>query len=129
MEVLAYFAEKKPIFGICLGHQAIIEHFGGSLKLNPPTHGKSSIITNDGKGVYQGLPTQVEIGRYHSLAAASMPEELLVTATTEDETVMSCRHKTLPIAGVQYHPESVLSMKDGVGMKIIENSLNLLGTT
>lgn len=126
MEVLAYFSNKKPIFGICLGHQAIVEHFGGSLKFNPPTHGKSSIVTHDGKGVYQGLPPKIEIGRYHSLAADKMPEELLVTANSEDQTVMSCRHKHLPIAGVQYHPESVLSMKAGVGLKIIENSLQLL---
>lgn len=123
MEVLAYFSERKPIFGICLGHQAIVEHFGGSLKLNEPTHGKSSLIKHDGKGIYKGLNETIEIGRYHSLAAQRMPDSLEVTASTSDGTVMSCRHKSLPIAGVQYHPESVLSMKDGVGMKIIQNSL------
>lgn len=126
MEVLSFFVKKKPIFGVCLGHQAIVEYFGGSLKLNPPTHGKSSRIINDQLGLYAGMPAEIEIGRYHSLAAASMPECLEVTARSEDQTIMSCRHKSLPIAGVQYHPESVLSMKGGVGMKIIRNSLQLV---
>lgn len=121
MEIIQYFYMDKPIFGICLGHQALVEFFGGSLKLVPPQHGKADIIICDQKSIYKDLPTNIEVARYHSLAADKMPASLDVSARSQDGTIMSFRHKTLPIEGVQYHPESVLSMRDDVGMKIVQN--------
>jgi len=121
MEIIQHFYMDKPIFGICLGHQALVEFFGGSLKLVLPQHGKADIIICDQKSIYKDLPTNIEVARYHSLAADKVPACLDVSARSQDGTIMSLRHKTLPIEGVQYHPESVLSMRDDVGMKIVQN--------
>ena len=99
-----------PTLGVCLGHQAIVEAFGGEVgQAKALLHGKSSPVEHDGKGVYAGLPDPFEAGRYHSLAALTVPDELEVTARTPDGEVMGVRHRELPIEGVQFHPESVLT--------------------
>ncbi len=120
-DIIAKFHQNKPIFGICLGHQALIEFFGGELKFLPPQHGKSDQIVHDGKSIYSGLKDTIEIARYHSLAAAKVPDIFEISGRSQDGTVMSIRHKSLPIEGVQYHPESVLSMRDEAGMNIVKN--------
>lgn len=123
-DIIRHFYQKKPIFGICLGLQALIEFFGGSLKLVPPHHGKADNIINDQKSIYSGLNKVVEIARYHSLAADKVPNCFEISAHSPDGTVMSVRHKQLPIEAVQFHPESVLSMRDEVGLKIIQNVID-----
>jgi anthranilate synthase/aminodeoxychorismate synthase-like glutamine amidotransferase len=96
--------------GVCLGHQAIVEAFGGEVgQARALLHGKSSVVTHDGGGVFAGLPEEVEVGRYHSLAATTVPDELVVTSRTGDGEVMGVRHVTFPVEGVQFHPESVLT--------------------
>ena len=99
-----------PTLGVCLGHQAIVEAFGGHVgQAKALLHGKASTVHHDGKGVYAGLPAEIEAGRYHSLAAVEVPEALEVTSSTSDGEVMGVRHRALPIEGVQFHPESVLT--------------------
>ena len=99
-----------PTLGVCLGHQAIVEAFGGTVgQAKALLHGKASTISHDGLGVYAELPADVEVGRYHSLAALEVPAELTVTSHTPDGEVMGVRHRELPIEGVQFHPESVLT--------------------
>ncbi len=99
-----------PTLGVCLGHQAIVEAFGGTVgQAKALLHGKASTISHDGLGVYAELPAAVEVGRYHSLAANEVPDDLTVTAHTQDGEVMGVRHRALPIEGVQFHPESVLT--------------------
>ena len=96
--------------GVCLGHQAIVEAFGGEVgQARALLHGKSSVVTHDGSGVFAGLPDEVEVGRYHSLAATTVPDELVVTSRTGDGEVMGVRHLRHPVEGVQFHPESVLT--------------------
>lgn len=121
MAIIDLFHQTKPIFGVCLGHEALIEYFGGTLKFLEPQHGKADTIQHDGQTIYKGITDQMQIARYHSLAADIVPNVFQVSAKTNDGIVMSIRHKLLPIEGVQYHPESVLSMKDGAGFKMIEN--------
>jgi anthranilate synthase component 2 len=105
-----------PTLGVCLGHQAIIEAFGGEVgQAQALLHGKASRVRHDGAGVFAGLPDEIDAGRYHSLAAVRVPEELVVTARTEDGEVMGVRHGEHPIEGVQFHPESVLT-PDGPAM-------------
>jgi anthranilate synthase/aminodeoxychorismate synthase-like glutamine amidotransferase len=95
---------------VCLGHQAIVEAFGGEIgQARALLHGKASTITHDGAGVYAGLPAELEVGRYHSLAATTVPDVLTVTSRTRDGEVMGVRHAELPVEGVQFHPESVLT--------------------
>ena len=95
---------------MCLGHQAIIEAFGGEIgSAKALLHGKSSLIEHDGKGIFAGLPPEIEAGRYHSLAALRVPDELEITARTPDGEVMGVRHRTYPVEGLQFHPESVLT--------------------
>ncbi len=108
--VIERLAPTTPTLGVCLGHQAIVEAFGGHIgQAKSLLHGKASTIRHDGKGLYAGLPETIEAGRYHSLAAIDVPDALEVTSTTEDGEVMGVRHRTLPIEGVQFHPESVLT--------------------
>ena len=96
--------------GVCLGHQAIVEAFGGEIgQARALLHGKSSVVTHDGRGIYDGLPAELEVGRYHSLAATTVPDALEVTSRTSDGEVMGVRHTELLIEGVQFHPESVLT--------------------
>lgn len=117
LELVRHFAGKVPMLGVCLGHQAIGQAFGGQVVRAPQVmHGKTSLIKHDGKGVFADLENPLEVTRYHSLvvAADSIPEELEVTAVTPDDDVtpglvMGLRHKTLEIEGVQFHPESILS--------------------
>ena len=110
VELIRSLGPSVPTLGVCLGHQAIIEAYGGRVgHARALLHGKSSLVRHDGNGVYSGLPEEIEAGRYHSLAAAEVPDELVVTATTADGEVMGVRHGTYPIEGVQFHPESVLT--------------------
>ncbi len=123
LEMIEYFSNKTPVLGVCLGHQCIVEHFGGSIvAAQNLMHGKTSQIKHDGKEVYRSLPNPFEVGRYHSLAAKrdEVPQNLTVTAKTEEGEVMGVRHKTLPIEGVQFHPESVLTPN---GPQVLENFL------
>jgi anthranilate synthase len=117
-----------PVFGVCLGLQGIVEAFGGELAVLPyPIHGKPSKVHHYGLGVFEGLPEEFEVGRYHSLYAIpeSMPEELEVTAHTDDGVIMGVRHRELPIEAVQFHPESILSAQDGMGLRLMRNALRL----
>jgi anthranilate synthase/aminodeoxychorismate synthase-like glutamine amidotransferase len=95
---------------VCLGHQAIVEAFGGEVgPAKQLVHGKASSVTHDGRGIFSGLPDPLEAGRYHSLAAAGVPAEFEVSARTDDGEVMAVRHLELPVDGIQFHPESVLT--------------------
>ena len=112
VEAIRHFAGKLPLLGVCLGHQAIGAAMGGKVvRAQVQMHGKASTITTDGQGVFHGLPEQFSVIRYHSLAVerASLPADLLVTATSEDGEIMGLRHRSLPVEGVQFHPESILS--------------------
>ncbi len=106
------FAGRVPILGVCLGHQCIVQHFGGRIvSAAQLMHGKTSLVSHDAETIYRGLPNPFEAGRYHSLAAerTELPPELLVTARTEDGEIMGVRHPSLNVEGVQFHPESVLT--------------------
>jgi len=110
LEIVERLGPKVPTLGVCLGHQAIIEAFGGEVgQAQRLVHGKASEIAHDGQGLFSGLPDPLQGGRYHSLAATRVPEELEVCATTEDGEVMAVRHRELPVVGIQFHPESVLT--------------------
>ena len=120
LEVIERYYRRYPIFGICLGHQALIEFFGGELGLLAhPCHGKQSPIRHDGKTIYRGIPNPFMGGRYHSLIGKVIPASLEVSATTNGDIVMGVRHRRLPIEGVQFHPESILTFP--TGLKIIQN--------
>jgi anthranilate synthase component 2 len=110
LEIVERLGRQIPTLGVCLGHQAIVEAFGGEVgQAKRLLHGKASPIGHDGRGVFTGLPDPLEGGRYHSLAATLVPDCLEVSATTEDGEVMGVRHRELPIEGIQFHPESVLT--------------------
>jgi anthranilate synthase/aminodeoxychorismate synthase-like glutamine amidotransferase len=112
MQMIRTFAGKVPIFGVCLGHQSLVEAFGGRVvRAARLMHGKVSAVTHDGRGLYAGMPATFEAGRYHSLIAAAdgIPAVLEVTARTAEGEIMGVRHRSLPIEGVQFHPESVLT--------------------
>ena len=114
LDLVRTLGPKVPTLGVCLGHQAIVEAFGGSVgSARALLHGKASVIRHDGEGVFAGLPEEIEVGRYHSLAATEVPDELVVTARTDDGEVMGVRHRALRIEGVQFHPESVLTPTGG----------------
>ena len=117
---IQHFAGQLPILGVCLGHQAIGAAFGGKIvRAQELMHGKTSVITTTQQGVFAGLPKQFTVNRYHSLAIerATCPPELEITAWTEDGEIMGVRHKTLPIEGVQFHPESILTEHDHAMLK------------
>jgi anthranilate synthase/aminodeoxychorismate synthase-like glutamine amidotransferase len=112
MRMIEAFAGRIPIFGVCLGHQSLVEVFGGKVvRAGRLMHGKVSPVSHDGKGLYAGMPQNFEAGRYHSLIAEahSIPEVLEVTSRTAQGEIMGVRHRSLPIEGVQFHPESVLT--------------------
>jgi len=110
LDYLTTLGTEIPTLGVCLGHQAIVTVFGGTIGRAPePRHGKVSLITHDGKGVFSGLPDPFEATRYHSLVATSIPEVLEVSARSEDGVVQGVRHRDLPIEGVQFHPESIMT--------------------
>jgi para-aminobenzoate synthetase component 2 len=117
---------KYPLFGVCLGLEALVEFFGGTLKFTTPMHGKSSTIQHDGKTIFTGLKENFPAGRYHSLVTDNLPECLEVSAEcgSSERFVMAVRHRTLPIEAVQFHPESVLSMDLGNGFKLMENVIH-----
>ena len=121
VEVIGAFAEAgTPVLGVCLGHQAMVEAFGGKVVTGEPIHGKDCEVTHDGKEIYEGLPSPMVAGRYHSLIAApDLPDELERTATFE-QVVMGVRHRELPAEGVQFHPESVLTPQ---GKHLLRNFL------
>ncbi len=123
------FAERGvPVFGVCLGHQAIGHVFGAAVVRAPELmHGKTSPVEHHGEGVFAGLPSPLTATRYHSLVLdpATLPDELAVTARTADGTVMGVRHRTLPIEGVQFHPESILT---GCGHDLLRNFLDATAT-
>ncbi len=124
----AALAKKLLIFGVCVGVQAMGEYFGGRLgQLGQPAHGRPSRVQVRGGRLMKGLPNEIVIGRYHSLFVErdSMPEVLTVTASTEDGVAMALEHKTLPVGGVQFHPESLMSLGDAVGLRIVENAFRL----
>jgi anthranilate synthase component 2 len=108
--IVARLAGRVPTLGVCLGHQAIVEAFGGEVgPARTLVHGKAAPVDHDGRGLFAGLPRPFAAGRYHSLAATRIPAELEISATAPDAEVMAVRHRTRPIDGVQFHPESVLT--------------------
>jgi len=112
IDMIRAFAGRIPVFGVCLGHQSIVEAFGGLVvRAGRLMHGKTSTIEHDGRELYAGLPPRFEVGRYHSLIAApaSLPDVLLVTSRTPEGEIMGVRHRELVVEGVQFHPESVLT--------------------
>ncbi len=121
-EIVRRLAPTTPTLGVCLGHQAIVEVFGGEIgPARELVHGKPCTVRHDGRGLFAGLPEELEAGRYHSLAATSIPAALEVSATTADDgEVMAVRHRELPVDGVQFHPESVLTP---LGREIARNFL------
>ena len=128
--VLQAAKRRIPLFGVCLGLQGIVEAFGGELAvLEYPMHGKPSVIVNRGLGVFEGLPARFQIGRYHSLYAikAKLPACLEVTAESEDGVIMGVRHRDLPIEAVQFHPESLLSLDEGCGLRLMRNVVETYG--
>jgi anthranilate synthase len=130
-DLVRYAAKREiPLFGVCLGLQGIVEAFGGELGvLEYPMHGKPSQIKSYGMGVFEGLPEQFQVGRYHSLYAIreKFPECLEITAETEDGVIMGVRHRTLPIEAVQFHPESLLSLDNECGLRLMRNVIALYG--
>jgi anthranilate synthase len=130
-ETLELLLERRlPVFGVCLGLQGIVEYFGGNLDvLDIPVHGKPSLVRVLGGRLLRGLPREFTVGRYHSLHArrSTLPPELAVTAETEDRVIMAIEHARLPIAAVQFHPESVMTSPNAIGMPIITAVLTALG--
>ena len=126
MDVIRRFGATTPLLGVCLGHQAIGMVYGGVVcRATAPMHGKTSTVEHDGKGVFSGIASPIQAGRYHSLiiASDSVPADLEVSArTTEDGTIMGVRHRKFPVHGVQFHPESVLTE---AGMHMLRNFLDL----
>jgi anthranilate synthase/aminodeoxychorismate synthase-like glutamine amidotransferase len=126
LDVIKEFGPRMPLLGVCLGHQAIGLAFGGEVKRAPlPIHGKTSTVEHNGKGVFAGLAGSFQAGRYHSLIVGetSLPADLEVTARTKDDAlVMGLKHRVMPIHGVQFHPESVLTNE---GRRILRNFLEM----
>lgn len=123
MDMIRAFAGRVPVFGVCLGHQSIVEVFGGKVvRAGRLMHGKTSLVNHDGLGVFTGLPQPCEVGRYHSLIAQpdTLPQDLEVTAQTAEGEIMGVRHRTLAVEGVQFHPESVLTPD---GPRLMQNFL------
>ncbi len=125
LDMIAAFAGRVPLLGVCLGHQSLVQHFGGEIVRAPRLmHGKTSLAQHDGETIYEGLPQPVEVGRYHSLCAehTTLPDELEITARTDRDEIMGVRHRELPVEGVQFHPESVLTPE---GDKLMANFLRM----
>ena len=123
MEMIRAFAGKIPVLGVCLGHQSIVEVFGGKVvRAGRLMHGKTSLVRHDGRTLFEGLPEPCEVGRYHSLIAApgSLPAELEVSGQTPEGEIMGVRHRSLMVEGVQFHPESILTPE---GPRLMQNFL------
>lgn len=123
MDVVKEFYDKKPILGICLGHQSIGAAFGAKIvHAKELMHGKQSLIEHDGTGIFQGIPSPIHVARYHSLAVDenTLAEDFQVLVRTEDGEIMAMKHKTFPVLGIQFHPESIFTDH---GKKMIENFL------
>jgi anthranilate synthase/aminodeoxychorismate synthase-like glutamine amidotransferase len=119
--ILRRLAERVPTLGVCLGHQAIVQVYGGEVgRARELVHGKATAIAHDGRGIFNGLPDGFQAGRYHSLAATTVPDVFDVSATAADGEVMAVRHRELPLDGVQFHPESVLTPH---GLDLVRNFL------
>lgn len=125
LDLVAACAEaRRPLLGVCLGHQSIGQHFGGHVVRGGLMHGKTSPVTHDGTGVFAGLPSPFTATRYHSLIVEDVPDTLLVNATAPDGSVMGLRHRELPIHGVQFHPESIATEH---GHALLANFLKTTG--
>lgn len=125
LNIIDKFKEKIPILGICLGHQSIGYYFGGEIiKGDTPMHGKISLISNNGQGIFKDVKEKINVTRYHSLIIKreTLPNELEITATTEDGVIMGIKHKEFPIYGVQYHPEAVLTEE---GHAVLKNFIDI----
>jgi len=122
--VAACAQAEKPLLGVCLGHQAIGQHFGGHVVRGGLMHGKTSPVSHDGTGLFEGLPSPFTATRYHSLIVEDIPADLIVNATADDGSVMGFRHATLPIHGVQFHPESIATEH---GHALLANFVRLAG--
>jgi anthranilate synthase/aminodeoxychorismate synthase-like glutamine amidotransferase len=125
LKAIEKFAGRIPMLGVCLGHQAIAQHFGGKVIRAPrPVHGMSSTVSNDGKTIFRSLPQAFDAGRYHSLIVErdTLPDMLEISAETDDGIIMGVRHRELPIEGVQFHPESILTEH---GRILLQNFLSL----
>jgi len=126
LEVIKTFAGRIPLLGVCLGHQAIVHAFGGEIvRASKIMHGKTSRVRGDGKGLFRGVEGAFEAMRYHSLVARreTLPEELVITAESEDDCeIMGIRHKELPIEGIQFHPESIMTV---IGKRLLRNFLEV----
>ena len=128
LAMIAAFAGSIPVLGVCLGHQCLVHHFGGRIvRAERLMHGKTSMATHDGETIYAGLPQPFEVGRYHSLSAEqdSLPDDLVLTSKTDRGEIMGVRHRTLPLEGVQFHPESVLTPE---GDRLMANFMRLAST-
>jgi anthranilate synthase component 2 len=125
LELVAACAEAgKPLLGVCLGHQTIGQHFGGTVARGGLMHGKTSPVTHDGTGLFEGLPSPFQATRYHSLIVENVPPSLVVNATSDDGHVMGFRHATLPIHSVQFHPESIATEH---GHAMLANFMRIAG--
>jgi len=124
--VAACAREGKPLLGVCLGHQSIGQHFGGKVVRGGLMHGKTSPVSHDGTGLFQGLPSPFIATRYHSLIVEDIPDCLIVNATSDDGSVMGFRHRELPIHSVQFHPESIATE---YGHAMLANFMTLAGMT
>lgn len=127
INVVKHFYKKKPILGICLGHQSIGAAFGAKIvHAKELMHGKRSAIAHDGTGIFRGIPSPIQVARYHSLAVdeATLPDDFCVLARTADGEIMAMRHRDYPLIGIQFHPESIYTEH---GKKMIENFLEMGG--
>lgn len=125
IDVVKHFYKKKPILGICLGHQSIGAAFGANIvHARELMHGKQSVITHEGKGIFEGVPSPIRVARYHSLAVeeATLPDVFDILARTEDGEIMAMAHKEYPLIGIQFHPESIFTDH---GKKMVENFLKM----
>ena len=125
LEVVREFGDSIPILGICLGHQAIIQALGGTIvQADQPVHGRQSEIRHDGSKMFKGIKNQFSAGRYHSLVAekSDLPDDFSITATTDDQLIMAVEHKSWPLVGLQFHPESILTQ---CGYQLLANFLKL----
>ena len=127
LEVVRALHQEVPLLGVCLGHQAIAQALGGRVvRAREPMHGRTSLVEHDRQGVFAGMTSPMTVGRYHSLVVeeATLPEKLQVTARTQDGVVMALRHRVLPVVGIQFHPESILTE---TGYPLLTNFLQLAG--